>query len=47
MFEWVVFSQSLRYMVEENLLFLNRIVVEHLNLLAQAKLSGRGDKDAD
>ena len=46
MFEWVDSSQSLRYMVEENLLFLNLMVVERLNLQAQANLSGRGARPA-
>jgi hypothetical protein len=32
-----LFIQSLRHMGEEDLLFLNRMVVERLNLLAQAK----------
>lgn len=32
-----LFIQALRHMGEEDLLFLNRMVVERLNLLAQAK----------
>lgn len=32
-----LFVQALRHMGEEDLLFLNRMVVERLNLLAQAK----------
>ena len=32
-----LFIQALRHMGEEDLLYLNRMVVERLNLLAQAK----------
>lgn len=32
-----LFTQALRHMSEEDLLYLNRMVVERLNLLAQAK----------
>ena len=32
-----LFTQALRHMGEEDLLYLNRMVVERLNLLAQAK----------
>jgi hypothetical protein len=32
-----LFTQALRHMDEEDLLYLNRMVVERLNLLAQAK----------
>lgn len=32
-----MFVQALRHMGEEDLLFLNRMVVERLNLLAQAR----------
>ena len=32
-----LFAQALRHMGEQDLLFLNRMVVERLNLLAQAK----------
>jgi len=34
-----LFTQALRHMGEEDLLYLNRMVVERLNLLAQAKSS--------
>ena len=32
-----LFTQALRHMGEEDLLYLNRMVIERLNLLAQAK----------
>ena len=32
-----LFKQALRHMGEEDLLYLNRMVVERLNLLAQAR----------
>ena len=34
-----LFAQALRHLGEEDLLYLNRMVVERLNLLAQAKSS--------